>query len=476
MVLINGQRSINRPVNIGAHQVPPSSMLATHFAPVHGNGGVDVLPDFDKNSFDLLLEESLGQDEHGESNLTTDVGTNHKLISVLFKAGIDRAVGQSENPFNAYPTGRDALQILLCLDVMKLALERSPRVLFLPTSLAEAGPREEIPLYAWLTPRLLQLLATCAKETETLDEKVQGVLAAVLRAGNLCSKATSPCSTISTFFHNSSEALLQNVASCGASSPMQRSGYLSNGSEAYSRALSKLHIESNPEFADTSIQIPGALLAALTVTACSVEALVDASQGATTSRMRIASQVLDHLERIWQILVEGLEEAETGIYSLFIDFFATMGRLRCATSEASLITCRRRLNLLWAGSFSDCMDAIYSLTEGDSREPLENVLTSTLHAATTDTTYCETLSEILDSRLQTVRDEGQLDSELQVSENLIGGERCLTLVQGTCLRYHRSHTETAEANPQYSSRQRASIRQRRPPGWRQSSETTQAIN
>ena len=416
MAPFDGQRLTNGHASGGAHRPPPSSILATHFAPVHGSGSVSTLPDFDKNSFDLLLEESLGQDEHGEPNLGTDIGTNHKLISVLFKAGIDRTFGQSENPFDAYPIGRDGLQIQLCLDVIKLAVERSPRVLFVPTPYSEASPGEEIPLYAWLIPKLLVLLTTCEELKKSFNEKVRGVLAAVLGAGILCSKPTSLCSTISTFFYVCSEALLQNLGSSEPSSVTQRSGWLSNEQEAFIRALSKLHIETNPEHADISVQIPRASLAALTATTCSVAALAEFPDAATTSRMRIASQVLDHLERIWPFLLESLEDAETGVHSLLIDFFDTLQRLRPATCEGSLPTCRQRCTLLWAASFSDCMDSIYSLIDDDSREALQSVLTSTLHAATTDTAFREILSEILDSRLLVVRDEGQLDSELHVSE------------------------------------------------------------
>lgn len=444
MAPFNGQRLTDGHGDGGgaAHRPPPSSILATHFAPVHGNGSVSALPDFDKNSFDLLLEESLGHDEHGEPNLGTDIGTNRKLISVLFKAGIDRTFCQSENPFNAYPIGRDGLQIQSCLHVIKLAVQRSPRVLFVPAPYSEASPGEEIPLYAWLVPKLLVLLTTCEELKGSFNENVRGVLAAVLGAGSLCSKPISLCSTISAFFYVCSDALLQNLESNEPSSVTQRSGWHSNEQEAFIRALSKLHIETNPEHADASVQIPGASLAALTVTACSVAALAEFPDAPTTSRMRIASQVLDHLERIWPFLAESLEDAETGMHSLLTDFFDTLQRLRAAAGERSFTLCIRRCNLLWAASFSDCMDSIYSLTDDDLREALQSVLTSTLHATTSDTVFCEILSEILDSRLLLVRDEGQLDRELHVSENLTGLEKYLTLVQGTGLGRHRSNPET----------------------------------
>src|ERR1700678_1348451 len=104
---MNGQRLTSGHVNDNPRPPPPSSMLATHFAPVNGNGNAKPLPHFDKESFDLLLEEALGHTEAGEPILGIDIDTNHKLISVLFQAGIDRVSSQTDNPFNARQTGRD---------------------------------------------------------------------------------------------------------------------------------------------------------------------------------------------------------------------------------------------------------------------------------------------------------------------------------------------------------------------------------
>lgn len=415
MTLITGHRLTNGHLNGGAHQPPPSSMLAAHFAPLNGNGSGGVLPEFDKSSFDLLLEESLGQDEYGEPNLGTDIDTNHKLICVLFKAGIDRALGQTDNPFNAYSAGRDGVQILLCLDVIKLALERSPRVLFVPTTYTEGNPRPPIPLYAWLIPKLLALLTTSDEVGSKANRKIQEILAAALGAEGLCSTAGSACYDISDFFHSCSEALLQDLESSEPSAVALHSGCLGNEQEAFAQALARLQIDINPEQAALSIQIPGALVAAMAVSTCRVAALTEFCNGFTPSHLRIASQVLNHLERIWHFIIDSIEDAETGLHSLLTDFFSTLQRLRPATFSRNLNMCRQRCTLLWAASFSDCVDSIYNLTDDDLREPLRNALAATLSAATHDRAFCETLRELLDSKLDMVNDEGQLNGELQVS-------------------------------------------------------------
>ena len=417
MTFIARRRLTNGHLNGGAHGPPPSSMLAAHFAPVNGNGSGGVLPDFDKSSFDLLLEESLGQDEYGEPNLGIDTGTNHKLICVLFKAGIDRALGQVDNPFNAYSAGRDGVQIQLCLDVIKLALERSPRVLFVPTTYMEGNPRPPIPLYAWLIPKLLALLSISGEAGTESNEKIQEILAVALSAEGLCSTAGSACYDVSDFFHACSEALLQDLERSECSSVALRSGCLGNEQEAFAQALARLQIDINPELAALSIQIPGALVAAMAVTTCRVAALTESRNGYTSSNLRFASQILDHLERIWHFLIDSIQDADTGVHSLLNEFFSTLNRLRPATFSPNLSMCKQRCTLLWAASFADCVDSIYSLTEGDLREPLKNALAVTLSATTHDGAFSETLRELLDSRLDIVNDEGQLDGELHVSDD-----------------------------------------------------------
>jgi hypothetical protein len=153
-------------------------MLATHVVQVNG------VPEFDRDSFNQLLAEALGSDEHGQSNLGADVAVNHKLICIIFQVGIDRVL--EENPFqSAALAGKAAPQLRTCLEVLHLAIERSPQVLFVKSEDSDVLGQGSV-LYCWLIPRLILLLTY-----DALRDTVQQVLDAILRGHSKCSKTVS---------------------------------------------------------------------------------------------------------------------------------------------------------------------------------------------------------------------------------------------------------------------------------------------
>lgn len=396
-----------------AHQPPPSSMLATHFAPANGNSNGKALPDFDKYSFDLLLEESLGHNDDGEPNLGSDIDTNHLLIYVLFQAGIDRASGRMDNPFNAHQTGRDDLQVISCLDVIKLAVERSPDVLFVLAPPAGRQSGQDVPLFVWLIPRLLALLTN--GEAVEINEKVREVLETLLAAESLCSKAGLECSTVSEFFQACTDAILEDFDD-DISSVLQQSVTLGGDQKSFTGALSKLRItETRPDDSLPSTTISAAFVAALTTTSCRSVSLARSPGSPRTVRFRVTSQLLGQLESIWQHLIDGLEDDETASSGLAVDFFSTLQRLKLVALDENLSTCRQRCTLLWASCFSDCMELAHTLIDTPCREAVKTILESTLQAAIQDAVFCHALFEILDSKLHVIAEERQLDSELHVS-------------------------------------------------------------
>ncbi|KAJ9607992.1 serine/threonine-protein kinase M1 [Cladophialophora chaetospira] len=139
---------------LNSFEPPPSSILATHV--VHGNG----VPDFDHDNFNQLLAEALGTDEHGQPNLGADVDVNHKLIRIVFQVGIERAL--EENPFRAAPAaGKGDPHLRTCLEVLQVAILRSPQVLFVKSDLQGTdAATKPCALYSWLIPTLLPLLAS----------------------------------------------------------------------------------------------------------------------------------------------------------------------------------------------------------------------------------------------------------------------------------------------------------------------------
>lgn len=163
---------------INGFEPPPSSLLATHV--VHGNG----VPDFDRDNFDQLLNEALGSDEQGHPNLGADVSVNHKLICIVFQVGIERDL--EVNPFRtAAAAGKADSQLRTCLEVIQVAVERSPQVVFMTSDhQSQETPKQSCALYFWLIPRLLPLIAS--SQPEEVKNAALDVFQAVLNAEKRC--------------------------------------------------------------------------------------------------------------------------------------------------------------------------------------------------------------------------------------------------------------------------------------------------
>ncbi|KIX02531.1 uncharacterized protein Z518_08472 [Rhinocladiella mackenziei CBS 650.93] len=162
---------------------PASSILATHV--VHGEG----VPDFEQDSFNQLLAEALGSDEQGRPNLGADVSVNHKLICIIFQVGIEPAL--DDNPFeSAAAAGKVNSQLRTCLEVLQVAIERSPQVLYVKSDpQGNQTSAQGHPLYSWLVPRLLSLITSCKNDHDR--DAILVVFDTILEADR---KSTAPCS------------------------------------------------------------------------------------------------------------------------------------------------------------------------------------------------------------------------------------------------------------------------------------------
>ena len=171
MAPANGVQPLN-----GFHP-PPSSILATRV------GSGDDAFEFNQDSFNQLLEESLGTDDNGQPNLGSDVSINHTLICIITKAGIDPYMRDlRDNPFQSNATpNKTVAQILSCLDVLRIAIERSPQVIFIQSVPEDqTTSQSSIPLYSWLLPKLLSLLIPAV--SEGVRDGVLKVISGVLKA------------------------------------------------------------------------------------------------------------------------------------------------------------------------------------------------------------------------------------------------------------------------------------------------------
>lgn len=170
---------------------PPSSILATHV--VHGNG----VPDLDRDNFNQLLAEVLSTDDNGQPNLGADVSVNHKLICIIFQVGIETAL--EENPFKSNAgAGKTDAQLQNCLEVIQLAIERSPQVIAVKSDLQDQDDIEWTPpLYAWLFPRLLPLMVS--SQTVQIREGVSAIYNAMLEA-NMKSAQSNQSQSLLEYF------------------------------------------------------------------------------------------------------------------------------------------------------------------------------------------------------------------------------------------------------------------------------------
>ena len=188
-----GSRNLNG-ADLNSHTAPSSSILAGHFAPTNRGG----LPRFDRESFTQLIKESLGHDEDGQSNIGPDAEVNHKLICIIVKAGIDDTELEQDSPFSQ--PGRSEELVLRCLQVIGIAIQRSPNVLY-----ARSGPGdlasgdENVPLFLWLLPKLLSLVVHGINDHESVSEHATTVLRQTVEAAAQCSSNHEECNTLNVY-------------------------------------------------------------------------------------------------------------------------------------------------------------------------------------------------------------------------------------------------------------------------------------
>jgi hypothetical protein len=197
MALLNGH-NIRNPVTDNGHAKgrlpPPSSILATHIAPTHGS----ALPDVDPKIFAQLIDECLGYDEDAQPRVGTDVAVNYRLICVIVKVGIDPISNAHDDPFKAQ--GRDSDHLVRCLDVIDIAIRRSPLVLYALSGPDDLGPEDHnVPLFIWLIPKLLWLLGEGQDEFGSVSSKSWFVLSNLVACARSCSSSHGECESVANY-------------------------------------------------------------------------------------------------------------------------------------------------------------------------------------------------------------------------------------------------------------------------------------
>lgn len=182
----------------GSH--PPPSSLAAHLAPMNGSTFTHIHPE----DLNILLKESLGFDEDGRPNLGTDVILNHKLICMIIMAGLDTIDLRSDDPLRNSNDIHD--QIRRCIEVICLAIERTPEALFVSSKSEDFGPRwENVPLFVWMIPRLLSLLILDKDDSKVIAGNVWPLLSKMLACAEQCLNGSEVCNLIWTFLEELTE-------------------------------------------------------------------------------------------------------------------------------------------------------------------------------------------------------------------------------------------------------------------------------
>ena len=197
MAPINGHRPATRSFvsdKPNENAPPTPSLLATEFSPANGN----ELPNFNKERLAQLVDECLGFDEDGQPNVGTDPKFNRRLIFVIFKAGLGNTLNAENDPFAT--GGGDVAQMTNCLEVVSLAIQRSPAVLFEGCGEDDLDSgNQNLPLFAYLVPELLSWASGVRIAEDVVLAKAWAVLDALVSANGDCSHGGRSCGTISLF-------------------------------------------------------------------------------------------------------------------------------------------------------------------------------------------------------------------------------------------------------------------------------------
>lgn len=182
-------------------QPPPSSILATHVV------STSASPVLTSEEFANLLQEVLGPTETGELNNIVDTETNLKLLNIILLVGVLPFIDfNAEGPFKKpFAQGANLEQLKKCLDVLHLAVDRSPQVLFKPTGRNIYPGTESPPIH------VLLLAVSASLNLKSKDAEI------VTKSGDLlrlclvadCNCPCGGCSTVSNFHKELLNALSQ---------------------------------------------------------------------------------------------------------------------------------------------------------------------------------------------------------------------------------------------------------------------------
>ncbi|OOO03775.1 phosphatidylinositol 3- and 4-kinase catalytic [Aspergillus oryzae] len=159
----------------------PPTTLAAQLAPRLPSQG-NQTHSLSKETFSLLRQELAGG-KHNQLRFNDKVTDISKLICIVLKAGLEPCI-KDPNPDSQG-------QVLDCLDIVLVSIDKAPQTLTEYPDPAVLGESTYAPLYAWLVVRLLQLLGIW--NNEVISSKAGSILTSIVRAQNRHSRLWPSC-------------------------------------------------------------------------------------------------------------------------------------------------------------------------------------------------------------------------------------------------------------------------------------------
>ncbi|KAB8231016.1 protein kinase MEC1 [Aspergillus alliaceus] len=159
----------------------PSTTLAAQLAPRLPSQG-NQAHDLSKETFSLLRRELAGG-KHSHLHFDDKITDTSKLICIVLKAGLEPCTKDPK------PDSHD--QILDCLDIILVAIEKAPQTLTESPDPDVLGESTHAPLYAWLVVRLLQLLGVW--NSEDISGKTSSIFLSIICVQNRHSRLWPSC-------------------------------------------------------------------------------------------------------------------------------------------------------------------------------------------------------------------------------------------------------------------------------------------
>lgn len=189
---------------------PASSILAAQLAPRLSSQG-DQAHHLTRKTFAQLREELAGG-IYSHLRLDDNVTDVNKLICIVLKIGLDPRFPKDEAP-------RDEnleRQILDCLDIIQIAVEKAPQILNEISDPGLLGVDIYAPLFAWLVIRFIELLRNW--HNESIGAKISITLSSIACSQIKSVKSWPSCYSVSAFLRACTSGLSRFDASRRASS------------------------------------------------------------------------------------------------------------------------------------------------------------------------------------------------------------------------------------------------------------------